>query len=142
MDGESSAQRDARLRELWDRLDTKKKGTLDLPALKLGLQNINHPLKDADSLIRETLASADVNQDGKISWDEFVRFCKETEKHLWTLFTRIDINADGTLSKNELAQAFERAGVSVSNARLDRFYNSLDRNNDGRISFAEWRGMF
>lgn len=42
MDGESSAQREARLRSLWEKLDTKKKGTLDLEALKRGLDSMNH----------------------------------------------------------------------------------------------------
>lgn len=42
MDGESQAQRDARLRSLWERLDTKKKGTLDYEALKRGLGAVNH----------------------------------------------------------------------------------------------------
>lgn len=42
MDGESQAQRDARLRSLWEKLDTKRKGTLDYEALKRGLVAVNH----------------------------------------------------------------------------------------------------
>ena len=42
MDGESQAQREARLRSLWSKLDTKNKGTLDYNALKNGLQGMNH----------------------------------------------------------------------------------------------------
>lgn len=42
MDGESQAQREARLRSLWGKLDTKNKGTLDYNALKIGLQGMNH----------------------------------------------------------------------------------------------------
>lgn len=47
MDGESQAQREARLRSLWGKLDTKKKGTLDYNALKNGLQGMNHREKYA-----------------------------------------------------------------------------------------------
>jgi len=42
MDGESREERDARIRALWEQLDTKKKGNVDLPALKHGLEKMNH----------------------------------------------------------------------------------------------------
>lgn len=42
MDGESREERDARIKALWEQLDTKKKGTVDLPALKHGLTKMNH----------------------------------------------------------------------------------------------------
>ena len=120
---ESDEQRERRLRSLWGKLDTKKKGTLDLPALKNGLKQIDHPLQDADIMIRGMLDACDKNHDGKISYDEFVGFCKETEKELWTLFQSIDRDHDGNLDKSELSSAFERSGVAVSNARLDRFFS-------------------
>jgi len=139
--GESEEQREERLRTLWRKLDTKQKGTLDLPALKNGLGQMNHPLKDADTMIRDMLAACDINHDGKISYDEFVRFCKQTEQELWALFQSIDRDHDGNLDKGELRLAFERAGVAVSNARLDRFFSYIDKNHDGTIDFSEWRGM-
>lgn len=140
MDGESQAAQDARLRELWGKLDTKKKGTLDLNALKNGLGRMDHPLKDADGLVRDMLSACDIDHDGKISYDEFLRFCRHTERELWTLFKSIDKDGSGNLDKKELSAAFERAGVNVSNARLDRFFGYLDKNDDGTIDFAEWRG--
>lgn len=42
MDGESREERDARIKALWEQLDTKKKGNVDLPALKNGLVKMNH----------------------------------------------------------------------------------------------------
>lgn len=99
-------------------------------------------LKDADSLIRDMLSACDIDHDGKITYDEFVKFCTQAEKELWTLFQSIDRDHNGDLDKSELSQAFERAGVGVSNARLDRFFGYIDKNHDGRISFPEWRGTF
>ncbi|KAK5687446.1 hypothetical protein LTS10_001584 [Elasticomyces elasticus] len=139
MNGESAEEREGRLRDLWRRLDVRKKGSLDMPALKSGLQNINHPLKDADSLISDMLGACDINHDGEITYEEFVRFCKETERQLRTLFDAVDRNKDGRLDKSELAQAFEKAGVMVSNARLDRFFGYIDKDHDGMIDFTEWR---
>ncbi|KAF2771561.1 mitochondrial carrier [Teratosphaeria nubilosa] len=139
MDGESHEEREDRLQSLWQKLDTKRKGTLDLAALKAGLQKINHPLKDADNLIKQMMHHCDINHDGKITYDEFVSFCVQTEKELWQLFEQIDRDHNGRLDQTELSQAFERAGIAVSNARLERFFSYIDKNHDGQISFAEWR---
>ncbi|CAK1357991.1 Calcium-binding mitochondrial carrier SAL1 [Cercospora beticola] len=139
MDGESQAQREARLRSLWLKLDTKRKGTLDFEALKRGLVAANHPLKDADNMIKDMLTACDIDHDGKISYDEFCRFCTETEKELWQLFQSIDKDHSGKLDKGELSSAFERAGVAVSSARLDRFFSYIDKDRDGTIDFNEWR---
>jgi len=46
------------------------------------------------------------------------------------------------LDKSELASAFERSGVGVSNARLDRFFSYIDKDHDGLIDYNEWRGTF
>ncbi|KAK5165463.1 uncharacterized protein LTR77_008992 [Saxophila tyrrhenica] len=139
MDAESPAQREERLKELWHTLDTKRSGRLDITDLKVGLAKMNHPLKDADGLIRDMLTACDIDHDGQITYDEFVKFCNQTEKELWAVFQTIDRDRSGNLDKAELSQAFERAGVTVSNARLDRFFGYIDKNHDGKIDFAEWR---
>ena len=51
MNGESHEHRDRRIRELWQNLDTRNEGQLDLSALKKGLRKIDHPLKNADELL-------------------------------------------------------------------------------------------
>ena len=99
-------------------------------------------LKDADGLIRDMLSACDINHDGQITYDEFRKFCDETEKSLWTLFQSIDKDSSGKLDKAELSQAFDRAGVAVSNARLDRFFGYIDKNHDGKIDYPEWRGTY
>lgn len=42
MDGESLEERDARVRSLWDKLDTRNEGSLDVTALRRGLRKIDH----------------------------------------------------------------------------------------------------
>lgn len=58
------------------------------------------------------------------------------------MFTSIDKDKNGRLDKSELASAFERSGVGVSNARLDRFFSYIDKDHDGLIDYNEWRGTF
>lgn len=70
---------------------------------------------------------------------EFKVFVKHTERELWQLFESIDRDHNGELDKEELKLAFKRAGLTISNAKLDHFFNQVDTNNDGAISFEEWR---
>lgn len=88
------------------------------------------------------LDACDINHDGKISFEEFVAFCKETERELWRLFQAIDRDGSGKLDEREVKTAFERAGVVVEGGRLERFFRHVDANQDGEIDFGEWRGMY
>jgi len=55
------------------------------------------------------------------------------------LFRSIDRDKDGRLDKEELRAAFQRAGLSVPMRRLSGFFDEIDMNRDGYISFEEWR---
>jgi solute carrier family 25 phosphate transporter 23/24/25/41 len=64
---------------------------------------------------------------------------KQTESELWSLFQSIDHNGDGKLDKDELRDAFKGAGLVVPNAKLQLFFEEVDVNHDGSVSFDEWR---
>lgn len=64
---------------------------------------------------------------------------KQTEHQLWALFKSIDHNNDGKMQKSELREALSKAGLAVPNSKLDSFFDELDSNHDGVISFDEWR---
>ena len=70
---------------------------------------------------------------------EFRVFVEETEKELLNLFKSIDRDHNGNLDKAELQAAFKRAGLAVPSSKLDQFFEEVDTNNDGVISFDEWR---
>jgi solute carrier family 25 (mitochondrial phosphate transporter), member 23/24/25/41 len=63
---ESSAERDKRIRSLFEQLDVDNRGRLDREALKQGFRRINHPLQNADSFIDNVMRAADLNSDGVI----------------------------------------------------------------------------
>lgn len=51
----------------------------------------------------------------------------------------MDVDKDGNIDKGELKAALIRAGIAVNPNRLEEFFESMDKNNDGVISFEEWR---
>lgn len=62
-----------------------------------------------------------------------------TEQHLWELFRAIDRDHNGELDRAELAEALRSNGLTVDADRLEQFFEQLDKNNDGHITFEEWR---
>lgn len=73
------------------------------------------------------------------SGEEFRTFVQETERELLALFKSIDTDHNGHISREELQMAFGRAGLAVPKSKLDVFFSEVDANNDGSISFEEWR---
>ncbi|KAL2829297.1 mitochondrial carrier domain-containing protein [Aspergillus cavernicola] len=137
--GESKDECDQRVARLWTRLGVKERDHLDFNGLKKGLRRIDHPLKNADTMLRNIFRAVDTNGDGFIEYSEFRAFVNRTELELWQLFKSIDRNQNGELDKIELKTAFAKSGVTVSNAKLDEFFADVDTNKDGVITYPEWR---
>ncbi|KAK6226403.1 calcium dependent mitochondrial carrier protein [Colletotrichum tabaci] len=136
---ESQNQRDKRVEDLWRQLDPNGSGHLDFKGLQKGLRKIDHPMKNADHMLRKIMTVVDTNDDGKIQYEEFRCFVEQTERQLMFLFQSIDKDNDGRLDKTELQEAFRRAGLVVPMRKLASFFGDIDMNNDGYISFEEWR---
>ncbi|KAJ5893729.1 hypothetical protein N7495_005420 [Penicillium taxi] len=136
---ETSDEREERVARLWGSLDSRKEGHIDAAGLKKGLKKIDHPLKNADEMLQNILCQVDTNRDGKIDFSEFRSFINRTESDLCQMFHAIDHDKNGEIDKSELRSAFAQSGVTVSNANLDKFFAEVDKNNDGAISYNEWR---
>lgn len=76
------------------------------------------------------------------SFPEFETFVKHTENQLYRLFKSIDLDGDGKLDRSEIRNAFHEAGLAVPNSKLDKFFEEVDTNRDGVITFDEWRYAF
>ena len=70
---------------------------------------------------------------------EFRVFVEAAERQLLLLFRSIDKDRDGKLNKDELRAAFQKSGLAVPIRRLHGFFDEIDMNHDGYISFDEWR---
>lgn len=70
---------------------------------------------------------------------EFRDFVSRADEALWELFQSIDRNHNGEIDRAELKEAFASAGITVSSSMLDQFLAQMDQNNDGVITYNEWR---
>lgn len=89
--------------------------------------------------VRALDVQRDLGTDHNLS--EFQAFIKQTEKELWQLFKSIDRDQNGQLDKSELQAAFKRAHLVIPSSKLDQFFAEVDTNQDGVISFDEWRSV-
>jgi solute carrier family 25 (mitochondrial phosphate transporter), member 23/24/25/41 len=96
-------------------------------------------LKDAEHLLHDILEAVDTSKDGLIQYSEFKSFIESADRELWRIFTSVDLDRNGKIDKQELQVALGRAGLVVDASRLKDFFDLMDRNNDGVISFEEWR---
>src|SRR5688572_10491492 len=117
-------------------------------------------MKNADQMLRAIIGLVDTSGDGKIQYEggcwtgndetqdaglgaeaclqiEFRVFVEAAERQLLLLFRSIDRNEDGRLNKEELRAAFRRAGLAVPMRRLSGFFDKIDKDNDGYITFEE-----
>ncbi|KAI0121417.1 mitochondrial carrier [Hypoxylon sp. NC0597] len=138
---ESQNQRDARVEQLWRQLDYQGKGALDWKGLQKGLRRIDHPMKNADDMLKTIIKVVDTNGDGKIQYEEFRVFVEAAERQLYILFKSIDRDQNGKIDKEELHHAVQRAGLAVPIRRLDEFFENIDHNRDGFITYEEWRNF-
>ncbi|KAM0461729.1 hypothetical protein ACHAO4_000914 [Trichoderma viride] len=136
---EPQLQHHDRVESLWAQLEPSASGELDFKGLKKGFKKIDHPLKNADAMLKKIMTEVDTNGDGKIQYEEFRIFVRQAERQLFDLFKSIDRDGNGKLDKSELQTAVKAAGLTVSNRRLNDFFSDMDLNNDGYVSFDEWR---
>ncbi|KAI0154469.1 mitochondrial carrier [Xylariaceae sp. FL1272] len=138
---ESQNERDARVEKLWKQLDYQGKGELDWKGLQRGLRKIDHPMKNADDMLKNIIKVVDTDGDGKMQYEEFRVFVEAAERQLFHLFRSIDRDQDGKLDKEELQVAFQKAGLAVPHRRVEEFFRNIDHNSDGFITYEEWRNF-
>jgi len=71
---ESQNARDARVEQLWRKLDSQKKGEIDLHELQRGLRKIDHPLKNASDMLKDVVKAMDKNGDEVIQYEGMVPY--------------------------------------------------------------------
>ena len=86
------------------------------------------------------MKAADANGDGKIDYTEFVAAAMKketmlTNKNIRSAFNLLDVDGNGSISKEELQQMF---GAGHDEAVWDDIMREVDADGDGDISFQEF----
>jgi len=95
---ETEQQQATRLLNTFNGIDVDKSGSLSLSELTLALERLSLPGYHASEIFNE----ADVNNDGKISFDEFRAYCMRMEKELLVTFKKFDVSNTNTITSSDL----------------------------------------
>ena len=119
-------------------LDTNRDGKITKYELQLAARQQGQILSDAQ--VDPFITEVDTNYDGGISKVELVAFLESAAKWTNLAFRYIDSNRDGYINLYEL-QNYINANTSYndrpSSSDVKRFFNQLDFNRDGLISWSE-----
>jgi calcium-dependent protein kinase len=126
------------LKNVFKRLDKNKDGRLTYDELRNGFESVfGRYLTDIE--MRKIIEDVDGDNDGFISYEEFLRVSINQkklldEKNLKLAFEKFDLNGDGKLSKEEIKMVL---GTS-DNEYINMLLSQVDQNNDGFLSYPEF----
>ncbi|KAF3502690.1 hypothetical protein F2Q69_00045329 [Brassica cretica] len=112
---ESNDEREVRIRSLFDFFDNSTLGFLDYAQIEKGLASLQIPPEY--KYARDLFRVCDANRDGRVDYHEFRRYIDAKELELYRIFQAIDIDDE----------------------ELARFVEHVDKDNNGTITFEEWR---
>ncbi|XWS51526.1 hypothetical protein CRYUN_Cryun12cG0183300 [Craigia yunnanensis] len=134
---ETKEERDLRIRSLFNFFDAANVGFLDYAQVEKGLSALQIPAeyKYANDLLKV----CDANRDGRVDYHDFKRYMDDKELELYRIFQAIDVEHNGCILPEELWDALVKAGIQIDDEELARFVEHVDKDNNGIITFEEWR---
>ena len=96
---------------------------------------------------KKILDNIDMHKNGKINYSEFLAATISileflTEEKLWMIFRHFDIDDTEYISRENIVEAMQRLGKTLTNEEVDASLKMHDIKQDGKISFEEFRHMF
>ena len=130
--------------------DTNKDGQISFQELKSAVAKAGQ--KMSDEQINALFVIGDIDQNGEIDFDEFMRMMlpttsdvvskfrsiRKTVKDVQTAFKQIDRNGDGSIDRNELVSALTSAGNNFTRQEVDAIFDAADIDGNGEIDYEEF----
>jgi calcium-dependent protein kinase len=118
-------------------MDVNGDGMLSSEEILEGLKSTGAVISNPIQIIK----SIDTDKSGVVSYSEFITALVDweqelTEEKLKKAFMELDVNGDGLISIEEIANAI---GKDVEDKELINFMKEADSNQDGSIDFQEFR---
>ncbi|KAM7273443.1 hypothetical protein ACFE04_028107 [Oxalis oulophora] len=139
-----SVEEVAGIKEAFEKMDTAKRGRINLEELKNGLQNLGQQIPESD--LQSLMEVADVKGDGTLNYREFVAVAVHLRKmgndeHLHKAFAFFDQNQSGYIEVEELRSALNDEVDTCSEEVISAIIQDVDTDKDGRISYDEFAAM-
>ena len=127
----------ARLREMFNQLDTSNSGTLTITEIRKAFLKLGHQLTEEE--MTHLWKGLDFHQDGKINYTEFLaatlnslNFSKEEE--IWSAFKyfeETESGKEGVISVESLLKAIRSFNITVNEEDIRKGFDELE--NKGKV---------
>ncbi|VDN22860.1 unnamed protein product, partial [Gongylonema pulchrum] len=131
-----SAEKEQRLRELYERLDMNKDGTIDIRDLTNALKQKAPHIPSG--IASELFARIDHSSDDKITFAEFVQYAVEHEKKLEIIFRDLDRNQDGFVDVQEIKKYCDDLGLPISDAQAQGIVEWMARTGSASVNLPQF----
>ena len=133
------------LQEVFDQFDKDKDGKISSKELENAMQSMGqNPTVDE---VNQMMQEVDLNQDGKIDFDEFMTLMlrnspeTQTEDEVINAFRVFDKEGKGLISLAELKHIMMTIGDKMTEEEADEMVNEADIDEDGMINYEEFVRM-
>lgn len=128
------------LKQMFISIDADRNGTITVDELRQGLKAKGTLLPEAD--LQRLMSDMDVDGNGVIDYEEFVaatmNLYKLENENLMKAFQKFDADGSGYITKDELVAALKDREDDLD---IDQILAEVDKDNDGRIDYEEFRDM-
>ncbi|KAF4696080.1 substrate-specific activator of APC-dependent proteolysis, variant 2 [Perkinsus olseni] len=138
------------LRQMFSALDKNGDGTLTVEEISKGFELVGMDVPDHFS---EYVANIDVGGSGVVDYSKFLAATLDKKHYIqeavcWAAFRAFDLDGNGKITKEELAQvlsggAFENIGdaLGIHSREIEAIIDEVDADGDGEIDFEEFMQM-
>ncbi|ELW65321.1 Calcium-binding mitochondrial carrier protein SCaMC-1 [Tupaia chinensis] len=121
-------------------LDQDEDGILDISEFQEGLEDLG--VMQSLEEEKKIFTTGDINKDGKLDFEEFMKYLKDHEKKMKLAFKSLDKNNDGKIEASEIVQSLQTLGLTVSEQQAELILQSIDADGTMTVDWNEWRDYF
>ena len=135
----------ARLKAQFEAIDEDGTGLVTPQELANSMKECQMQVDQAQ--VDRIVSELDYFGNGKINYSEFLAATISmqsllTDEKLWSLFKTFDTDDTDFISLENLQEAFQRLGRSLSEDELEAMLTQHDQAKDRRLSFEEFKAVF
>ncbi|CAH8626070.1 unnamed protein product [Heterobilharzia americana] len=140
-----SRKRISELREIFRFIDRDNDGTVSRQEFSTLIRLVSSEY--TDNQIKLLMNKADMNGDGEMAFDEFVRLLSnesDTQEEVSATreaFEVFDTDNDGYITASELRQVMNRVGHSCTDLDVQEMLSEADQDGDGKVTYEEFVAM-